>query len=141
MEGLKAKEIRDKEAGKSFAMQIFDANSPYIATLTKGIPKNRSTDPKFRNPENPDLLRIPTALEHARAKGVPEELIAELSSTLAHEILGQSIIYDPFVSVGELIGESYMELHNRALAQEFTAKLLTDAVLARARQMERMKVH
>ena len=105
MPGLKAKEIRDKEAGKGFAMQIYDGSETQINTLTKGIAKNRSTDPKIRHPENPELLRIPTAAEHARCKGVPEHLIEGLSQTTAHELLGQGIVYNPFRQVARFVGE------------------------------------
>ncbi|MCZ2113540.1 MAG: DNA cytosine methyltransferase [Anaerolineae bacterium] len=106
MTGLKAKEERDKAAGKGFRMQIVTGADDHIPTLTKGIAKNRSTDPKIRHPENPGLLRLPTPVEHARAKGVPEELIQGLCATTAHELLGQSICYTPFFSVARLIGEA-----------------------------------
>lgn len=106
MRGLKEKEIRDAEAGKGFRMQIFTGDEAYIGTLTKGIAKNRSTDPKIQHPDNPDLLRIPTAREHARCKGVPEHLIDGLSETTAHEILGQGIVYTPFRAVSRHVGEA-----------------------------------
>lgn len=142
MAGLKAKEIRDAEAGKSFAMQTFNANSTKIATLTKGIPKNRSTDPKIEHPTNPDLLRVPTATEHARCKGIPVELIEGLCHTTAHELLGQSIIYDPFVSIANLIGQSYKDLQKTGSAEAaLNAELVTEAVIARAKQIARAKMH
>jgi DNA (cytosine-5)-methyltransferase 1 len=106
MTGLKAKEVRDKEAGKGFMMQVFDGSESQIKTLTKGIAKNRSTDPKIKHPTNPDLLRIPTAKEHARCKGVPESLIEGLSQTTAHELLGQGIVYAPFRHIAKHIGEA-----------------------------------
>lgn len=100
MVGLKAKQERDIAAGKGFKMQVYDGSETVINTLTKGIAKNRSTDPKFQHPTNPDLLRIPKAVEHARIKGVPEELITGLSETTAHELLGQGICYSPFKALG-----------------------------------------
>jgi len=106
MTGLKAKQERDIAAGKGFMMQIYDGSEGSINTLTKGIAKNRSTDPKIQHPENPDLLRIPTALEHARCKGIPAGLVEGLSQTTAHELLGQSICYKPFKSVAKLVGEA-----------------------------------
>lgn len=108
MRGLKEKEVRDAELGRNFKMQVFNAESTHIGTLTKGMQKNRSTDPKIAHPTNPDLLRIPTAREHAAIKRIPQSLIEGLSETTAHELLGQSIVYDPFVSVGERIAESIM---------------------------------
>lgn len=104
MTGLKAKQERDIAAGKGFLMQVYTGTERMVNTLTKGIAKNRSTDPKFQHPDNPDLLRIPTAREHARCKGVPERLIEGLSQTTAHELLGQGIVYQPFRQVAKHLG-------------------------------------
>lgn len=104
MEGLKAKEIRDIEDGKGFRMQLYSGEESKISTLTKGLAKNRSTDPKIVHPTNSELLRIPTAAEHARCKGVPEHLIDGLSETTAHEMLGQGVVYEPFRALFEYIG-------------------------------------
>ena len=104
MDGLKAKEIRDRAAGKNFAMQVFDEDSATIGTVTKGYSKVRSTDPKVRHPTNPDLLRQLTPAEHARVKGIPPHLVDGVSATIAHEILGQSIVYRPFTAIGEQLG-------------------------------------
>lgn len=90
--------------GKGFAMQIVTAFDTKCPTITKGYAKVRSTDPKLQHPSNPDLLRQFTAAEHARIKGIPERLVSGLSATLAHELLGQSICYEPFRAVGRLIG-------------------------------------
>lgn len=106
MAGLKAKEARDRAAGKGFAMQLVDAADSACPTITKGYAKVRSTDPKLRHPTDVRLLRQFTAAEHARMKGIPPELVAELAPTTAHELLGQSICYEPFVAVGELIGKA-----------------------------------
>jgi DNA (cytosine-5)-methyltransferase 1 len=141
MEGLKAKEQRNIEGGKAFfRMQIFDEQDEAFNCLTKGLGKNRHTDCKIRHPENPELLRIPTPVEHARAKGIPEVLIESLSKTIAHELLGQSVLFDPFVSVGEAIGTGLLRLRTQQPSEnELFARMVTDAVLARARQMARAK--
>jgi DNA (cytosine-5)-methyltransferase 1 len=96
MQGLKDKEVRDLEAGKNFKMQVYDGGESSIGTLTKGLAKNRSTDPKIRHATNPDLLRVPTVREHARAKGVDERLVEGLTFTVGHEVLGQGICAAPF---------------------------------------------
>jgi len=113
MQGLKDKEVRDAEAGKSFAMQIFDESSNCFGTLTKGMQRNRSTDAKIRHPENPELLRIPTPLEHARAKDIPAHLFAGLSDTIAHELMGQSVLFLPFVAVGRLLAQCMKSVRAR----------------------------
>ncbi len=104
MAGLKAKQERDMAAGKGFKMQIVTPCDTKCPTITKGYAKVRSTDPKLQHPSNPNLLRQFTAAEHARIKGIPQSLIVGLSNTVAHELLGQSIIYQPFIAVGALIG-------------------------------------
>ena len=106
MRGLKDKERRDMESGKGFKMQVFGSDSTKISTLTKGYAKVRSTDPKILNENDPDKLRQLTAREHAAIKNVPAVLIEGLSETTAHELLGQSVVYDPFKSVGQRIGEA-----------------------------------
>jgi DNA (cytosine-5)-methyltransferase 1 len=105
MAGLKAKQERDIAAGKGFKMQIFSADSTRVSTIGKGYAKVRSTEPKIANENDPNKLRQLTPSEHAAVKGVPAELIEGLSNTLAHELLGQGIVYDPFVSLGKRVGE------------------------------------
>ncbi len=100
MPGLVAKEKRDLEAGKGFRMQVYGADADKIGTLTKGMAKNRSTDPKIAHPNIPGLMRVPTAKEHARVKQIPEHLVAGLAQTIAHEVLGQSVVYDVVKEVG-----------------------------------------
>lgn len=108
MKGLKAKQERDIEAGKGFLMQTFSADDEKIATITKGYAKVRSTDPKIEHPTNPNLLRQLTPAEHARIKQYPERVIEGMGITIAHELLGQSVLRDPFVAAGKLSGESIL---------------------------------
>ncbi|QMI49935.1 DNA cytosine methyltransferase [Burkholderia sp. MBR-1] len=105
MAGLKRRE-ENLKPGHNFHMQIVDRASVRMPTLTKGIARNRSSDPKIRHPNNPDLLRNPTPREHAACKGVPPELIDGLSDTIAHEMLGQSVVYPAFSAIGRLIGQT-----------------------------------
>lgn len=111
MDGLKAHCAKHKAMGNGFSMQVFNRHSDHIGTLTKGYARVRPTDPKIgptleelTQPGDEELLRQLTAAEHARCKGIPESLIDGMSSTLAHEVLGQSVLYQPFVAVGKLIG-------------------------------------
>lgn len=63
---------------------------------------------------NPLLSRLLTPAEHARVKGIPLEVIEGVSETVAHEGLGQSVIFPKFEAVGFEIGRSiqaaYQEL-------------------------------
>lgn len=104
MDGLKAKMVTDRAKGSNFKMQVFGPNDPNIGTITKGYSKVRSSDPKIQHPTNPDLLRQLTPAEHARVKGIPSHLVDGLSATVAHEGMGQSIVYPPFKDVGQQVG-------------------------------------
>lgn len=114
---LKAKEIRDAEKGNSFGMQVVTAEGNSVPTLRKGYAKGGSTDPLIQHPENPDLLRQFTAAEHSRIKGVPEALVNGLSNVIAHELLGQGIVYQPFEDVGAHVGDALNRFAGRDVVQ------------------------
>lgn len=114
MIGLKAKQERDLAAGKNFRMQIFNGRESSINTLTKGLAKNRSTDPKIQHPERPELLRVPTPAEHARFKGINERIVHGISKLMAHQLLGQSVCTGPFRALATFIGESVKAWAHRA---------------------------
>lgn len=118
MRGLKEKQVRDKAAGKNFDMQIFDESSTKINTITKGYAKVRSTDPKIQHPSNPDLLRNLTEVEHARVKGVDPKLIEGLCKTTAHEVLGQGVVYEPFLQIGVAFSETLNKFAEQVIAQK-----------------------
>ena len=101
---LAAKEVRDTAAGKGFRRQLLDASAPFCGVIGRGYAKCRSTEPFYQHPTIPELSRLLTPVEHARVKGIPESVIAGLSDTVAHEILGQSIIYPLFVAIGKAVG-------------------------------------
>lgn len=101
VEYLKAKEVSDKAAGKGFSVPYLTLESTQVPTLRKGYNKGGSCDARLLHPTKPHLSRLFTAAEHARIKGIPEDLLTGLSQTTAHEMLGQSILYTPFMALGE----------------------------------------
>ncbi|MDZ5605300.1 DNA cytosine methyltransferase [Pseudomonas sp. RP23018S] len=125
MRGLKDKEQRDIENGKSFKMQVFQEGSPKITTITKGYAKNRSTDAKIQHPSDPELLRMLTVAEAARAMQWPPSVVEGLSKTIAFEALGQGVQRDPFVAAAKLLGESILDYHHNG---EFGARQLVQLV-------------
>jgi DNA (cytosine-5)-methyltransferase 1 len=106
MEGLKAKEIRDKEAGKGFRMQIVNEDTVKVGTIGKDYMKNRSTEPKVQHPTQPEWLRLLTPQEHARIKGFPAACLGDLSATAAHQLLGQSVDTRPVRALFKRIAEN-----------------------------------
>lgn len=112
MRYLKEKAVRDKEAGKGFAMQLVDGDSISVPTIRKSYNKGGSTDPYVCHPSNPSLMRKFTPAEHARIKGVPPELVEGLPATTAHEVLGQGIAYTPFKLLFKELGKRFNELRS-----------------------------
>jgi DNA (cytosine-5)-methyltransferase 1 len=104
---LVRKERADRAAGKGFRMQVLTPDADRVGTLGRGYAKGRSTEPRLAHPARDGLMRQFTPAEHARLKGVPESLIDGLSLTLAHEILGQSVIFPAFRSMGRAIAKSF----------------------------------
>lgn len=130
MSYLKEKEDRDLAAGKGFRMKICNETSDFVGTLGRGYSKNRSTEAKVQHPTNPDLLRLLTPIEHARVKGIPEYLISGLTQTMAHEVLGQSIVFAPFKALGQHIGSALSKWAK--LPIEFAASTVKPATIIRA---------
>ena len=114
-QGLKDKMERDKAAGKGFMMQFVSEDDLRVGTLTKGYMKDRSTDPKLLHPTDSELSRLFTPAEHARVKGVPERLIAGLSATTAHGVVGQSVSYPCFVGVGKHLAATLRDWDGRPI--------------------------
>lgn len=106
---LDAKAARDAAAGKGFARQLVTPESVKVGTLGRGYAKARGTEAFLIREDKKQRLLTP--VEHARVKGIPEGLVVNTSATLAHEILGQSILFPHAVAIGRAIG-----MHLNALA-------------------------
>lgn len=101
-EYLDAKADRDAAAGKGFQRQLVTPESEKVGTIGRGYAKQRSTEPFLVREDG--LQRILTPVEHARVKGIPEQLVRDLSAQLAHEILGQSILFPHAQALAAHIG-------------------------------------
>ena len=103
---LKAKSERDLEKGSNFQMQVVSADDTKVPTLRKGYFKGGSTDPLLEHPEKPGLLRKFNVVEHSRIKGTPAHLVSGLSESIAHQVLGQGIVYAPFRALARRLGQA-----------------------------------
>ncbi|MCD9553971.1 DNA cytosine methyltransferase [Photobacterium carnosum] len=106
------KEVRDKMAGKGFGRTLLDENSKYCGVVGRLYHNCRSSEPYIKAKFDDVLTRLFTLNEHARIKTIPNRLINGVSDTIAHEILGQSVIFNAFVKVGEVIGEAISNFVN-----------------------------
>ena len=102
-EYLEVKAIADAASGKGFRRQLVDESTTTVGTIGRGYAKARSTEPFIVRPDGMQRLLTPT--EHARVKGIPEGLVAGVSDTVAHEVLGQSILYGHAKGIGQALGE------------------------------------
>ncbi|HEU0196996.1 MAG TPA: DNA cytosine methyltransferase [Nevskiaceae bacterium] len=119
MDYLRTKEVRDAAAGKGFRMQVVGPESTSVGTIGAEYQKNRSTEPKVRHPEQGDkLLRLLTPTEHARIKGVPEALIDGLPATRAHRLLGNGVVFAPFVALGKALATALAATPNYAARED-----------------------
>lgn len=102
---LETKRARDEEKGNRFLPQVVTPDSTSVPVMRKGMWRGGSSDPRIAHPTDPSLSRLITVREHGRLKNVPEHLYEGLSTVMGHEMLGQSVAYDPFRAVGERIGQ------------------------------------
>lgn len=101
---LKTKADRDLAAGKGFKRQLLSGEEPCCGTIGRGYNKARSTEPFIQSPHDPEKSRLLTVAEHCRVKGIPEKAVNGRSATIAHEILGQSVLFGVFKSIGHFLG-------------------------------------
>lgn len=114
---LDTKAKRDRANGNNFAQKILTPEADSVGTIGRGYSKARSTEPLLVHPTNPNLKRLLTPVEHARVKTVPEHLVKRLSNTVAHEVLGQSVVHSAFVAVGLLVGNALHYAYSQAVAR------------------------
>lgn len=99
---LHAKAERDAAAGKGFARQLLTGAETRCGTIGRFYLKRRSTEPFIVRADGKERLLTP--LEHAAVKSIPSQLIAGVSDTTAHEILGQSVDFlQPYNLVRHLV--------------------------------------
>lgn len=101
---------RDLAAGKGFKRQLVTADAEKVGTIGRGYSKARSTEPFLIHPYDDSLSRLFTPKEHARLKSIPESVISGLSATIAHQILGQSVIFPMFTTLARSIGEAFQRI-------------------------------
>jgi len=101
---LAEKEKRDLEAGKGFKRAMYDGSEESVSTIRRLYNKAGSCDQYLIHRSEKKLSRLFTPIEHARIKGIPEDIIKGVSTTTAHEILGQSICFPVFEAVGVSLG-------------------------------------
>ncbi len=109
---LADKEVRDLAVGKGFSRQLLTGNESYCGVIGRHYAKCRSTEPFICHPTKEGFSRLLKPSEHARVKGIPLEVIRGLSDTIAHQVLGQSVIYPAFEAVGFRLASVFSGMKN-----------------------------
>ncbi len=107
---LANKEQADIAAGKGFRRQLLTAASTQCGTIGRAYNKARSTEPFLQHPDDPAKSRLFTPHEHARLKGIPESVVDGLSTTTAHEVLGQSVVFPVFEAIAQALANHLRNL-------------------------------
>ncbi|CAN7525776.1 DNA cytosine methyltransferase [Pseudoxanthomonas sp. LjRoot168] len=105
---LVAKAARDKSEGKNFKPNVQNESATSVNGLTRGYARVRQTDVKLGREDG--MQRLLTPVEHARAKGIPEYLVNGFPVSVAHEALGQSILFNHAKGIGEAVGAHLRDL-------------------------------
>lgn len=109
---LAKKEVRDKKAKKGFSRQLLRGDETYCGVIGRDYAKCRSTEPFLLHPDGV-RSRLFTVSEHCALKGIPTDMVEGVSDSVAHQILGQSVIFPAFRAVAK-----HTALHLAAWAKE-----------------------
>ena len=105
---LAEKEKRDLAAGKGFRRQLVDESSIKLGCIGTFYAKCRSTEPFVLHSNGKQRLLTPS--EHAKVKTIDASLVSDASDTIAHQILGQSIVSVAFEALFNEFGNSVNKL-------------------------------
>lgn len=91
-ENLLKRERINKENGRNFSMTLVDNDTTVVSTIPRNYTKHQVSNPHLTDGNG--NYRLFSRTEHARLKAIPEHLVDHLSETVAHEGLGQSVVYN-----------------------------------------------
>lgn len=105
---LQVKEERDIAKGSGFRRQLVGPEDSVVGVIGRGYAKYRSSEPMIPHPTLENHARLLTPSEHAKVKGIDPALVAGLPSTVAHEVLGQSVVPAAFHAVASNLGRLFL---------------------------------
>lgn len=120
----------DKAAGKNFKFNLIGPDATTVGAMGAGYSKDRMTEPHIKHPTE-EMSRLLTPVEHARAKAAPPELVEGISASLAHKILGNSVIWSAWHAVGRHMGEVINATAGVTIVQEPSFEEIIEASGAR----------
>lgn len=114
---LQDKQVRDIANGKGFRLQWLKRDATHVGVIGTSYSKIRSTEPFELHPFFDNMARLFNTKEHCIFKTIPLRIINDVSSkTLAHSLLGQSVIYEVFVAIGRSLSDFFNDSFNGGMA-------------------------
>lgn len=98
-----ARLAKNRQSGRGFAPAFVGAKERETKVIPRNYTKRQISNPHLVS-EDGKSIRLFNPAEHARIKGVPEKLVEGAADTVAHEVLGQSVLYRHAFGMGEMIG-------------------------------------
>jgi len=102
----------NQKNGRNFGKCFVSPSDENTNVIPRNYTKRQISNPHLEEKES-GRIRLFNPAEHARIKGVPEKLVSGVSDTKAHEILGQSVLYNHSKGIGEMVGK-YLNAVKRA---------------------------
>lgn len=127
---MKYLDRKTEEESNNFKLCLCGPLDTVIPVITSTYYKIQPSTPIIAHPETNKLRRILTVSEHARIKGFPPSMFEGLSSKAGHSMLGNSVQFNVWKSLGLAIGNSLLGLkHNDSseLNQPYSQTDLFDA--------------
>lgn len=100
---------KNKESGRNFAPSFVTSSDSQTNVIPRNYTKRQISNPHYHDAKS-GKIRLFNPIEHARLKGIPSKLIKNVTDTRAHEILGQSILYNHARGIAQMIGTHAKEL-------------------------------
>lgn len=94
---------------RNFAPSFMENSDKSVRTIPRNYMKRQISNPHYYS-KTEDKIRLFNPVEHAKLKGIPPKLIKDIADTTAHEILGQSILYNHARGIANMIGDFLNQL-------------------------------
>lgn len=114
----------NKENGRNFSVYWVDENTENMRSILRNYTKHQTSQPHIEgapsDKEGKRYYRRLSKSEHAKSKRIPSHLADHCSETVAHEGMGQSIVYFHGVNVARMMIRSVKHAMNAQMSMAFS---------------------
>lgn len=104
---LLTREQKNKENGRNFSVNWVNAHTDSMRSILRNYTKHQTSQPHIEGAPSDiggtDYYRRLNKVEHADSKRIPRHLAEHCSETVAHQGMGQSIVYFHAVKVAQML--------------------------------------